>query len=143
MPVFEALHVGVMKIIYANIVWFAVLVFGLFNAAFARHNSDDWNNMQDVRLNYDFLYGGVAVLLIVAAVGLLLRKKWGYNLAKSLNCTMVLFPVSLFVATLIATPELGSYEAFKINIQSLGAGVVSMLFWVCLFRADVKTIYVQ
>ena len=66
-----------MKGIYANIIWFAIVIFGLSGAAFWRHNSTEWASMADSRLVYNLVYGLVAMYLIVATVGLIIKRKVG------------------------------------------------------------------
>jgi hypothetical protein len=124
-----------MKIIYANIAWYAVTVFGLFGAAIFRHNSADWEGMSYVRISYDIVYGLLALYLIICTIGLILKRKWGYIFAVSANATLTLVPMAIFFASLIMVlPALNFLSLLKINMTNLLYGIISLSFLILLIR---------
>jgi hypothetical protein len=127
-----------MKIIYANIVWFSLLIIGITIANLGRFNSEEWDDMSGFRFNHTLLYGGVSLLLVFSIAGLLLKRKWGYELALASNSTMALLPISLFVASFILLPELSALELIAIHATNLVVGVVSLVFWLSQVRSGVK-----
>ena len=131
-----------MKGIYANIIWFAIVIFGLSGAAFWRHNSTEWASMADSRLVYNLVYGLVAMYLIVATVGLIIKRKWGYVFAVSANAMLALISIGLLLASLVmARPTLSVQEIVQINSSNLLAGLVSLCFCVWLLKSKVRNIY--
>ena len=131
-----------MKIIYANIAWFALLIFGITIANLDRFNSAEWEGMSDVRFNYTLLYGGVTLLLVASIAGLILKRKWGYELALASNSVMALLPISLFVASLFLLPELAASELVSIHFMNLVVSIVSLAFWLAQVLSGVKAEYV-
>lgn len=74
------------KIVYANIVWFLIVIASAVSASISRHGSTEWDKMADVRMNYDVVFAGVfGSYCLVSIVGLLKRKKWGYSSAMGFN----------------------------------------------------------
>jgi len=133
-----------MKIIYANIIWYICILIGLGFAALDRHNSSNWENMIDVRNNYDVLYGFLGIYLAVCIVGLLSKKSWGYSVAISANATLSLLPLGIFIASLfMLLPDLSFLELLISNLTNLVAGIVSLGFWLWLVKSNIKEIYMQ
>ncbi len=131
-----------MKGIYANIVWYAIIVYGLVGAAVHRHSSADWEGMADARMNYDLVFGGLALYLIVSAVGLMLKRKWGYLLAVSANATLALAPMAVLIASLVIVfPALSVIEVLQSNLVNLVLGVVSLGFWIWIVKSNIKVSY--
>ncbi len=127
-----------MKLIYANIVWFGILIIGITNANLGRFTSEDWGSMEDVRLKYTLLYGVVTLLLAASITGLLLKKKWGYELALASNTSMALLPIALFIASFIMLPALSPEELLSSHALNLIVGLVSLIFWLAQVRSRVK-----
>lgn len=133
-----------MKVIYANIIWFTAILFGLVGAAMNRRSGPDWESMPDVRTNYDVLYGILGIYLVVCIVGLLIKKSWGYSAAVSANVTLSMLPIGIFVASLfMLMPDITFIEILNINLGNLLVGLVSIVFWVLLVKSNIKSTYVQ
>lgn len=131
-----------MKIIYANIIWFSLLIIGITIANLGRFSSEEWDGMSGVRFNHTLLYGGVSLLLVLSIAGLILKRKWGYELALASNSTMALLPISLFVASFILLQEMSVLELISIHATNLVVGVVSLVFWLSQICSGVKEEYV-
>jgi uncharacterized membrane protein len=132
-----------MKGIYANITWYAFMVFGLISAGYKRHTSQEWESMADVRFNYDLLFGSLVIFLVVCIVGLFNRKKWGYKLAVSANATLTILPITALIVTLAVTyQELGFIKILEINTINLLTGFVSLIFWVWLAKSNIRDNFV-
>lgn len=132
-----------MKGIYANITWYAFIVFGLLSAGYNRHTSKEWERVADVRLNYDLLFGTLLIFLVVCIVGLFNRKKWGYKMAVSTNATLTILPVTALIVTLPMTyQELGLLKILEINAINLLIGLVSLVFWIWLVKSDIRNRFV-
>jgi hypothetical protein len=127
-----------MKLIYANIIWFTLLIFGILNASIGRFNSEEWISMSDVRLKYTLLYGGVILFLIISIIGLLLKKSWGYKIALTSNLIMTLIPLSMFFVSFFILSEIPISEIFSIHAFNLTVGIVSLIFWLAQLRLGVK-----
>ena len=98
--------------------------------------------MSGVRFNHTLLYGGVSLLLVLSIAGLILKRKWGYELALASNSTMALLPISLFVASFILLQEMSVLELISIHATNLVVGVVSLVFWLSQICSGVKEEYV-
>jgi len=136
-----ALHAITMKIIYANIIWFGILIIGITVANLSRFNSSEWESMADTRLNYTLFYGGISLLLAASICGLLLKRKWGYELALASNSTIALLPISLFVSSFFLAPELPAVELLSIHSMNLVVGVISLVLWMAQIGSGVKSTY--
>jgi hypothetical protein len=98
--------------------------------------------MADSRLVYNLVYGLVAMYLIVATVGLIIKRKWGYVFAVSANAMLALISIGLLLASLVmARPTLSVQEIVQINSSNLLAGLVSLCFCVWLPKSKVRNIY--
>jgi hypothetical protein len=127
-----------MKLIYANIIWFILLILGILNASIGRFNSEEWISMSDVRLKYTLLYGGVMLYLIISIIGLLLKKSWGYKIALISNSIMTLIPLSMFFVSFFILSEMPISEIVSIHAFNLTVGIVSLVFWLAQLRLGVK-----
>ena len=131
-----------MKLIIANILWYAFIIYGLVGAAYNRHSSSDWSAMADVRLKYDLLYGSLALFLILCSLGLILKKKWGYSLALAANATLTSIPLSIFmVSCFMLFGSLPFFEIIHTNAAGLTSGTISLVLLVCLIKTDKKNLY--
>ena len=121
-----------MKTIYANIAWYVITVYGLVGAAFYRQSSKDWQSMPDARMSYDLLYVGLACYLIICAIGLLLRRKWGYIFCVSANTILALVPFAIFVASMVMVlPAIDFLSLLKMNLLVCCMGSQVLGFWFC------------
>jgi fluoride ion exporter CrcB/FEX len=133
------------KIIYANVIWFLIVLIGTVAASINRHTSATWNQMPDVRLKYDLLYVWVlGVFLLLASIGLLRKKKWGYKLAMSFNYVL---------AALAFIPIIGLVIFYKVslsetvamtwpaNLNNYVISVISIVFIILMGRRNVKAIF--
>ena len=133
-----------MKIIYANIIWYICILIGLSLAALDRHSSSNWEDMIDVRNNYDVLYGFLGICLVICIAGLLSKKRWGYSIAVTANATLSILPLGIFVMSLyMLLPDVSFKELLVINLSNLVAGIVSLGFWIWLVKSNIKDIYIQ
>ena len=131
-----------MKLIYANIFWFIILVIGLVNTISNRFLSREWGSMVDVRNNYTALFVFVIILLLAAVIGLLRKKKWGYNLSVTSNSIMAMIPISWFLVSFFWLPSLSAKEILNIHSSNLIVGIISLFFWVTLKYSNIKKVYV-
>lgn len=130
-----------MKGIYANVLWFIFLIFSLIVTAFQRYTSIEWTEKSDVRMNYDILYGSLAIFLAICVFGLLSKHKWGYSFSVTANATLTMLPLGIFIVSIyLVLPDIGFFELLKINMGNLVVGVVSLCFWVWLVKAKGKLI---
>lgn len=132
-----------MKIIYANSLWLGLLIIGITNAGLSRFNSEEWENMSDIRLNYTIFYGAIMLLLVFSIIGLLLKRKWGYELAQASNFSMALMPISIFVLSLVMLPTQSVAQQLSIHSLNLVVGVISLYFGLSLALSGVKAKYVR
>lgn len=132
-----------MKLIYANIMWFLILIFGIMNATLERFSSEDWNSLDDVRLKFTLLYSLVSLLLGGSILGLLLKRKWGYELALASNASMVFLPISLFIVTLILAPTMSTSDLISSHSLNLVVSSISLVFWVAQMHAGIKSKYAR
>jgi len=133
-----------MKVIYANIIWYAAILLGLIGAALNRHSNADWESMPDVRGNYDALYGILGLYLVLCIVGLVSKKSWGYSVTVSANATLSMLPLSIFAPSLfMLMPDISFVEVLNINLSNLVVGFVSLILWVWLVKSDIKGNYVN
>ena len=103
------------KVIWANILFFIYVILNLVGGVIYRNISSEWENMKDVRLEYDLFFGlGFSALSILAIVGLLLRKEWGRQIS-------ITFCAVLFFANFVL--RLGVYLYYKFS-QNLSIVVV-------------------
>ncbi|MCG7899777.1 MAG: hypothetical protein JAY85_15145 [Candidatus Thiodiazotropha weberae] len=128
-----------MKALYVNAIWFVILIVGLIGAAVQRHTSLDWSEMSDVRMNYDLLYGSLAIYLAISVYGLLAKRNWGYSLSVAANATLTVMPLAIFVASMfLVYPDVGFIELLKISMGNLAVGFISLCFWVWLVLSKEK-----
>jgi len=88
--------------------------------------------MGDVRFKYTIFYGLVLLLLVVSIAGLLLKRKWGFQLALASNVSFTLLPIALLMASVIMLPTLPVSELISHSALNLVAGGVSLFFWMAL-----------
>ena len=128
--------------VWASVIFLVYVVLALIGGVISRHMSEGWNQMEDVRLNYDLFFGfGFSSLGILIIVGLLLRKEWGRVFA--IAFCFVLF-LSLFIM------RVGVYLYYKYTIQesyividpdAILISLFSLLFIIMLSRKNVKSFY--
>jgi len=124
-----------MKGIYANIVWWVIILWGLIDAAINRQTSPQWKEMSNVALEYNLVYGSLGIFLVAGIVGLLKKKRWGYSLALSVNGTLAVLPLTIFVTSMVLLPDAPLSELLELQIINLIAGLISLGFFVWLLRS--------
>ena len=130
-----------MKGIYANILWFIFLIFGLIAAALQRHTSIEWSEMSDLKMKYDLVYGSLAIYLAICVFGLLSKRKWSYSSSVAANATLTVLPLAIFIGSLyLVSPDISFYGLLKISMGNLAVGIVSLCFWVWLAKSKDKLI---
>lgn len=113
-----------------------------------RHSSAEWKRMPDVRLNYDLLFVGVwGLLFLLAAIGLLKRKKWGYDCAMCFNYILAFMAFIPFIGLVLFNWEHGIplSEIIKIDwsfhIGNILISAVSVVFIALMRRSNVKSLF--
>ncbi len=132
-----------MKIVYTNLIYFALLIYGLVGAAIDRLNSSIWHNMPDVKLKYDLIWGVIALWVAVTLVGMILRKKWAYQSAIAVNASFTLLPITIFIAsTIMLWQEINLVDSITNYSIHLSIGIISCTFWLSLMLSKrVKNAY--
>ena len=130
------------KRIWGNIVFFIYILCAVTSGVIFRHNDSNWNEMKDVRLEYDLLFGvGFSILCITSIIGLMWRKEWGRQFAISLNSilffTNFIMRVGIYFWTLISYGE----GVVVIDPDAVVMASFSIFFLFALTRNDIKTIY--
>lgn len=136
------------KVVYANIIWFLVVMASTIGASLARHGSPQWDKMADVRLYYDILFVGIfGCYCAVSIVGLLKRKKWGYSSAMGFNyviAALSVIPVLglLFFSLLNDIPLSEVSDAnWGITPSGIALGLISLVFIIIMRRQNVKSVF--
>jgi hypothetical protein len=136
------------KVIYANLVWFLIVMVGTVGASINRHTSEFWAAMPDVRRNYDlFFVGAYGLLFLVALIGILKRKKWGYEFTMAFNYILALLAFIPVVGLIIFNLRNGiplSWIAdldWRINSDNIIVSSVSIVFIVFMRRPNVKSLF--
>ncbi len=128
-----------MKIIYANIIFYLFVLYGLLGSAIIRLTSASWQDMQEVKAEYDFIWLAFSIWIVVIIYGLLKNKSWSYDHALSINAVLAFVPIILFTVAAfmlwqdIVILDLLQNMAFEITISILG-----FVFWVMLKSDSVK-----
>ena len=132
-----------MKIIYANIVFFLIVLYGLVGAAIIRLTSDFWQEMNSVKTEYDLVSLIFVIWLVVTTIGLVMKKPWAYVHALSANAVIAIVPVLLFIiATIILWGEVDHIETIKGSIGDFIAAAIGFVFWLLLYKSNnVKNAY--
>ncbi len=132
-----------MKIIYANIVFFLVVLYSLIGAALIRLTSDFWQSMESFTTEYDLVSLFFVVWLVVTTIGLVMKKQWAYVHALSANAVIAVVPVLLFIiATIMLWGEIDHIETAKRSINDFTASAIGFVFWLLLYKSSkVKNAY--
>ena len=132
-----------MKIIYANIVFFLVVLYSLIGAALIRLTSDFWQSMESFTTEYDLVSLVFVVWLVVTTIGLVMKKQWAYVHALSANAVIAVVPVLLFIiATIMLWGEIDHIETAKRSINDFTASAIGFVFWLLLYKSSkVKNAY--
>jgi len=126
-----------MKVIYANIVFFIIVLYGLVGAALIRLTSSFWETMDGVKTEYDLVSLICAVWLLVTIVGLILRKPWAYTHALSIDAVIAIVPIILLIiASSILWQEINHIETLKGIAYDLLFSAVSFGFWLTLCKSS-------
>ncbi len=130
-----------MKVIYANLTWFIFVIVGLIGSFYERHASLGWNNMPEVRAEYDFVFGLLALYLIIASIGLIQKKRWGYILSIAANSILAVAPLLIFIFVLIMLSELSVIDHAKASAGNIFVSLVSITFLYLLRKEPVKCLF--
>ena len=126
-----------MKIIYANILFYVLILFGLVGAAVDRAAQPIWKDMNNTKFYYDIIGVLVGTWILVTIFGLLKRKSWAYKFALTVNATFTLIPFSIsLVTTIMFWQELNVMESIVNYSGHLIIGVVSFVFWWGLTKSN-------
>ena len=79
-----------MKVIYANIVFFLIVLYGLIGAALIRLTSEFWQQMDSVKTEYDLISLIFVIWLVVTIIGLAMKKPWAYVQALFANAVIAI-----------------------------------------------------
>lgn len=126
-----------MKIIYANIIFYLFVLYGLLGSAIARLT--DWQDTTEVKAEYDFIWLAFSIWIVVIIYGLLKKKSWSYDHALSINAVLAFIPILLFMMAVfmlwqdVVILDLLQGMAFEITISILG-----FIFWILLKSDSVK-----
>ncbi len=136
------------KVIYANLIWFFIVMVGAVNGSISRHKSEFWQGMPDVSRNYDLLFlGAYGCLFLMSLVGILKRKRWGYECAMGFNYTLSALIVIPFIAIFIFTITNGIPLSFLSQIDLatylnyIVVSTVSIVFIFFMRRPNIKSLF--
>ena len=132
-----------MKVIYANIVFFLAVLYGLIGTALIRLTSEFWQSMDSLTIEYDLISLVIVIWLVTTSIGLVMKKPWAYAHALSANAVIAVVPVLLFIiATIMLWGEIDHFEILKGSIQDFVASSIGFVFWLLLFKSsNVKNAY--
>jgi hypothetical protein len=114
---------------------------GLIGSFYERHTSLGWNNMPEVRIEYDLIFGLIVLYLVVASIGLIKRKRWGYILSIAANSILVVTPLLIFIVVLIMLNELSVIDQVKASAGNFLVSLVSITFIYLLRKKQVKCLF--
>ena len=134
-----------MKVIYANIMFFIIVLYGLLSAALMRLASSFWQSVEmgSVKTEYDYIAFICAIWLVVTVVGLIMKKPWAYVHAQSIDAVIAVVPIIFFcVTTFILLQVIDHLEALKDYVYDLLFSGIAFAFWVTLYKSSsVKSAY--
>jgi len=126
-----------MKVIYANIVLFIVVLYGLLGSAITRLNSSFWQDMGSVKTEYDVVWLLFSVWLVITIYGLLKKKPWAYVHTLSINAVLAFVPLLLLiVASAMLWQEIDLIQTLKSIIYELAVSFVAFVFWLILYKSS-------
>ena len=132
------------KVIYANLIWLFIIVLGAIAASIFRHASGSWDIMPDVRMNYDILFVcGFCCLFIISLIGILKRKKWGYEFTMCFNYILIMLAfIPIIIGIIYALKSsIPFHIIWNANLQNLIIGVVSIVFVFFMKRSNIKSLF--
>ena len=132
-----------MKIIYANIVFFILVLYGIAGAAVERFVSSFWQDMGAVKTEYDVVWSLFSIWLLVTIIGLVLKKPWAYAHALSANAVLAILPIILLsLASFVFWEGLNVLSLLQEIIFELSVSIISFMFFIILFKSiSVKKAY--
>ena len=129
------------KIIWGNIIFLIYIIAALLGGVVSRHQSPEWQEMKDIRMEYDLLFGSLAILCAGVIIGLLLRKEWGRQLAISINFILFFSSAILRAAFYLFSKVSWGEGILVIDLDAIAISILSLFFLVALTRQKVKTLY--
>ena len=126
-----------MKIIYANIVFYIFVLYGLLGSTVTRLLSTDWQNMGTVKAEYDFIWLAFSIWIIVIIYGLLKNKKWSYDHALSINAVLAFTPIILIsVAIFMLWQDLIILDLLQGTVFEITISILGFVFWLAMLKSD-------
>lgn len=120
----------------------------LVMAAADRHASEFWDSMPDVRQNYDLLFVGVfGGMFLASVVGVLKRKKWGYEFIVSFNYVLAFLSFIPIIGLAIYCFKSGvpvseiPLKDVAPNIYNGTVSIVSLAFALLIRRKNVSSVF--
>lgn len=134
------------KIVYANIVWFGLIVLMGVNASLMRHKSSTWQAMPDVEIKYDVLFVGVfGLLFLISSIGLLKKKQWGYQFTMAFNAILTFLVIVPFISLTVLNFEqnisLSQAVRYSWDTNNFIISFISLIFIILMNRKTIKSIY--
>lgn len=126
-----------MKVIYANIVFFIFVLYGLLGSAVTRFISTDWQNMETVKAEYDFIWLAFSIWVVVVIYGLFKHKPWAYDHALSINAVLAFVPIILFsVAVIMLWKDIVILDLLQGMVFELIVSILGFVFWLTMFKSN-------
>ena len=126
-----------MKIIYANIIFYLFVLYGLLGSAIIRLTSTDWQNMQEVKADYDFIWLVFSIWIVAIIYGLLKKKAWSYHHALSINAVLAFIPIILFtVAAFMLWQDIVILDLLQGMVFEITVSILGFAFWLVMLKSD-------
>ena len=136
------------RIIYVNIIWLSIVTSALIIDAIARYASALWSSLPDAVQNASIISIGMLVCMFIAAtIGIIKKKKWGYDFTVSLNYVLGILsfiPIAGFAIYCLKTGFPVSeipLEYVTPNILGAIVSVVSLIFALLIRRKSVSSVF--
>jgi hypothetical protein len=136
------------KILYINIIWFSIVMVAMVINGIARYSSILWSEVPDIEQSKFFLFDSLLVcIFIISFVGVMRRKKWGFEFTVSLNYVLTIWPFMPIVALAISCFKSGlpiseiPFEYVTPNIVSVIIAVISLIFVLLIRRKSVRSVF--
>ena len=121
--------------------FFIYVILAAIGGIYQRQTSAFWNEMDDVRLGYNLLFGfGYVLFSLVSIIGLLLKREWGRIVAISFNWILFLT---------LCVPSIGvcffakynDKSIIPVHIDAIIIGCLSLFFIIYLSRKSMRAIF--
>ena len=130
------------KIVWGYILFFVYIIAALIGGIIFRRISPEWEQMENVRLQYDLLFGvGLSAFCLIVIIGLVLCKEWGRLFAISLNSILLfstfIMSTGVYFYTIIAYGE----GTFSLGTDGIVTSILSLFFLIGITRPKIKMAY--